>query len=136
MKITPKERRAINRKKRYDLDPEKYRQKSREWFLKNRDKALETNRKWRQEMRVKILSHYSNGKMECACCGENVLEFLTLDHINNDGTKMRKMYPGGGHQHYRRIIKEGFPLGFQVLCYNCNCGRAKTADKVCPHKNA
>ncbi len=136
MKRTPKQikRRSVLRKVLYDNNPEKYRKESREWFIKNRTRSLEMNRLWRRNMRLKILNHYSDGKLECVCCKEKILEFLTLDHINNDGTKLRKMYSNGGHQHYRRIIKQGFPKGFQVLCYNCNCGRAKTKDKICPHE--
>lgn len=126
--------RAERRKVQYDANPEKYRKAARDWFLKNRDRALETNRKWRQSMKLSIFSHYSSGTMSCKCCGEKTLEFLTLDHINNNGTKLRKTYANGGHQHYRKIIKEKFPEGFQILCYNCNCGRAKTKDKKCPHE--
>lgn len=85
-------------------------------------------------MRFSLIDHYSKGKMVCACCGEGTYIFLTLDHINNNGTSERKKYAGGGHQHYRWIIKNGMPDGYQVLCYNCNCGRAKTEDKKCPHE--
>lgn len=104
-------------------------------YYKDKEVMKAQNRAWRQNMRMSILSYYSGGTMSCACCGEMILEFLTLDHMNNNGTAERKKYANGGHQHYRRIIKLGYPEGFQVLCYNCNCGRAKTRDKVCPHKN-
>lgn len=66
----------------------------------------------------------------CACCGENNLKFLTMDHVD-----------GGGHQHrktgigyiYSYLISQFMPSGFQILCYNCNCGRAMNGG-VCPHK--
>jgi hypothetical protein len=90
-------------------------------------------------MRDRIISHYSNGKNECACCGENTPLFLTIDHINNNGSKERMLFgkrngSSGGHHNYRRIIKNNFPIGYQILCYNCNCGRARTETKICPHK--
>lgn len=119
--------------------------KAREYYLKNREVLLskysaqkdhknELSRKWRSNMRLDIISHYSDGKMCCNCCGENIYEFLTIDHINNNGSQERKRTGSGGHHAYRLIIKENYPEGFQVLCYNCNCARAKTADKRCPHE--
>lgn len=35
---------------------------------------------------------------------------------------------------FRWIIENNFPEGFQVLCYNCNLGRAHCGG-VCPHKS-
>lgn len=34
-----------------------------------------------------MLTHYGT---KCQCCGEKQVEFLTIDHINNDGNKHRK----------------------------------------------
>jgi hypothetical protein len=66
----------------------------------------------------------------CFCCGESEPEFLTLDHIANDGFLETK----GLMQIFRNLIKEGFPKNkFQLACYNCNCGRAKNKG-ICPHK--
>ena len=32
--------------------------------------------------------------------------------------------------------ENNYPDGFQILCYNCNCGRAFNRDNhnICPHK--
>jgi hypothetical protein len=69
------------------------------------------------------------GGYVCACCGETTAEFLSLDHINNDGAEHRRK-----HRHtYRWIVKNDFPPIFQVLCYNCNIGRFNNGG-VCPHK--
>lgn len=111
------------------------RKNSKKYYHKDRVKSLEIQRKWRESLKKKVISYYSGGKMCCACCGESIPEFLTVDHINNDGTQERKMSASGGHHNYRKIIKKHFPNGYQILCYNCNCGRARTKDKVCPHKN-
>ena len=119
------------------MKTEKQKQNIREaslrWFNKNKERGHALSKAWRQGLRRKVLEHYSNGEPVCACCGETLYEFLTIDHLNNNGTADRRRYTGGGHHHYRQIIKEGFPKGFQVLCYNCNCGRAKTPTKECPH---
>ena len=75
------------------------------------------------------------GGYKCACCGEVEPKFLTLDHINNDGY-MRKKYgkePRAAAQLYGWLRKMGYPDGFQVLCMNCNFGKAQNGG-VCPHK--
>ena len=70
---------------------------------------------------------------KCACCGEIRFEFLSFDHVENDGAKERrekgkKMNSGSL---YRLIIKEGFPKRYQILCYNCNMALAFFG--FCPH---
>lgn len=69
----------------------------------------------------------------CACCGEDAIEFLSLDHINGGGNAdraRRGVQPG--YAFYLRLRKEGWPAGYQVLCFNCNF--AKRTNPVCPHK--
>lgn len=58
--------------------------------------------------------------------------FLAIDHIHNDGNKMRRQH-GTGMQLYRWLLKHRFPKGFQILCMNCNFGKARNGG-VCPHK--
>lgn len=74
------------------------------------------------------------GGWRCACCGETERSFLTIDHVNQDGAKMRK---SGKHSSpermYRWLKKKGFPDGYQILCMNCQFGR-KHNDGVCPHQ--
>lgn len=72
------------------------------------------------------------GGYRCACCGEEEPLFLTLDHVNNDGSKQRRRF-GSGSRFYLRLRRNGYPPGCQVLCYNCNCGRHRNGG-VCPHK--
>ncbi len=80
-----------------------------------------------------VMMYYSNGTMKCACCGETHIEFLTIDHINNDGAKHRKdINSGGGHSFYRWLINNNFPQGYRVLCFNCNCSLGMYG--YCPHQ--
>ncbi len=79
-------------------------------------------------MRDEVFAAY--GGSVCACCGETDIRFLTLDHINNDGGVQRKVL--GRSDTYRWAKENGFPSGLQVLCYNCNMGKAKNGG-VCPH---
>jgi hypothetical protein len=88
-------------------------------------------------LKVKVLSHYSKGSPKCACCNEKVIEFLTIDHINGDGSQHRKtkelMSTCGGNI-YRWLRKNHFPPGFRVLCMNCNF--AIGAFRKCPHESS
>lgn len=61
------------------------------------------------------------GQCKCGCgCLIKDYEFLTIDHKNGGGTKHRKE-TGGGYHFYRWLRKNGYPEGFRVLCWNCNC---------------
>jgi len=69
---------------------------------------------------------------KCACCGETRKEYLTIDHVDGGGEKhKREMGFSTSTQFYRWLKKNNYPEGFQVLCFNCNCG--KHAYSVCPH---
>ena len=87
-------------------------------------------REKRAQLRLETLIHYSNGLMKCSCCGESQERFLTLDHINNDGWKDKRKY---GRSVMDMVKKQSYPEGYQILCYNCNCGRAHNKG-VCPHE--
>ena len=89
-----------------------------------------------QQMKDKCYKHY--GGYECACCGETIKQFLTVDHINNDGAahrrSMKNKSDGSGKQLYSWIINNNFPPMFQILCSNCNFGKHKNGG-ICPHKS-
>lgn len=82
-----------------------------------------------QRVILAVLDAY--GGRHCACCGEKNILFLTVDHINGGGAKHRKSI-GNGHI-YRWLKRQGYPIGYQILCFNCNCGRARNGG-ICPHK--
>lgn len=94
--------------------------------------CLEVSRKRSREAsqhkKELIVQHYG---AKCACCGETERQFLTIDHINNDGAKQRREL-GPAHKFYCWIIKNNFPSTLRILCFNCNCGRAINGG-VCPH---
>lgn len=72
-----------------------------------------------------VYNHYGN---MCSCCGETERLFLSIDHINNDGYQNRKK----GINLYIDIIDRGFPNDLQILCMNCNTGKARN-NGICPH---
>jgi len=77
---------------------------------------------------MKALIHYGGILPMCACCGEKHVEFLTIDHIKNDGAKHRKQIKGTSI--YGWLERNDFPEGFQVLCRNCNWAKCFGN---CPH---
>lgn len=95
-----------------------------------RDNRLERCRK-RSRMTIKqdreaVFAHYGSA---CGCCGEAILEFLTVDHINGGGTEHRRTM--GAPNIYTWLIRNDYPEGYQVLCFNCNCVERRV--EVCPH---
>ncbi|MFE1396776.1 hypothetical protein ACFW53_02415 [Nocardiopsis dassonvillei] len=60
---------------------------------------------------------------------------LTIDHVDNNGAEHRREIGGGGEKLYRWLKREGYPPGYQVLCFNCNVGR-HLGNGVCPHEEA
>lgn len=84
------------------------------------------------ENKVRHQTFEAYGGAKCACCGEDILEFLELDHINGGGNKDRLEHGMIGTRFYRRLRRQGYPSGFQVLCSNCNKGKSLCG--VCPHQ--
>lgn len=79
----------------------------------------------------KVLAHYGAA---CICCGETELRFLTVDHVNNDGATDRKQNGRlGGKNLCAAIVARKYPSSYQIMCFNCNCGRALNGG-LCPHK--
>ena len=72
-------------------------------------------------MRAETLFAYSGAQPRCACCGEQRLAFLTLDHVNNGGRAHRRQK--GNQGVYHELRRAGYPPGFRVLCFNCNLAR-------------
>jgi hypothetical protein len=121
-------RRRINSDAKYN--------RARRADLKRRQHNPERLKQWRDKLRSDLFAAYGNA---CACCGETEPKFLTIDHVHNDGNKERppigsKRTRGGGIHMYARLRKEGFPQSgrYQLLCWNCNCGRAQNGG-ICPH---
>lgn len=89
---------------------------------------------YRAKLKKLIFDYYG---YNCACCGESTVYFLSIDHVNNDGNKDERRKDGrclGGRMLYHKIIKENFPNKYQILCMNCNFGKAKNKG-ICPHKS-
>jgi hypothetical protein len=83
-----------------------------------------------------VFNHYCNGDVKCQCPKCDVVDarFLTVDHIKNDGAKHRRKIGEGPWVLYWWLKKNGFPEGYRIYCYNCNCGRQRN-NGICPHED-
>ncbi len=101
------DRKYVGREKEY----------KQEWQRKHLKQHM-TNSVWhRLKRKIIVLSIYSNYKMCCEVCGEEDVDVLTLNHINGGGYKHRKKI---GSDFYGWIVRNNFPSGYNVLCFNCN----------------
>ena len=118
-------------------DPDKQRAHAREWFHRNKDKKREYDKKrasWYLPF-LKRQCFLAYGGIFCACpsglCSENNIDFLTLDHINGGGSQHRRTEAKGNI--YQFLKARGYPSGYRVLCYNCNCAMGHNKG-ICPHE--
>jgi hypothetical protein len=100
---------------------------AKKWRIKHPNYFID----YRFKLKMNILTHYSGNPPKCACCDESEIDFLSIDHINNDGIKHRKIQQTG-NMFYRWIIENNYPKGLQVLCMNCNFAKGKLG--YCPHQ--
>ena len=80
-----------------------------------------------QQLKHQVVDAYGG---ECICCGVSDLQLLTIDHIDGGGAHHRRAIGEGRIYYWLRA--NGFPSGFQVLCWNCNVGKYRNRN-VCPH---
>lgn len=120
-----------------EKNKEKLRKYRQEYYQKNRDKIIEKGRKWSRGNKKRKHENYMSWRdrflnmygRRCSCCGETIVEFLTIEHIQgrNDHRAKRSSY-----KDYRDAIQEYQPDIYEVLCMNCN--HAKGRFGFCPHQ--
>lgn len=77
-------------------------------------------KKLRDMRKVGVIRHYSNGTMKCSFCGIDDIRVLSIDHVNGKGAAHRKKIKrSSGSAFYHWLVVNGYPLGYQVLCMNC-----------------
>ena len=106
--------------------------------MKCSQQKSEYNRQYHLKIKEKIINHYSKGTMTCCCdgCTENQIEFLTIDHEDDNGAEHRRIIGIGGHNTLLWLIRNNYPIGYRVLCWNCNSARSigTNANGICPHE--
>lgn len=96
--------------------------------INNLAKLKVYHKKRQQDMKKMIISFYSKGESTCACCTENNIEFLSVDHIKGDGNIHRREI---GSSLYTWLVRNKMPEGFRILCMNCNHSYGHYG--MCPH---
>lgn len=88
-------------------------------------------RERRRRIRILALQAYGGDPPACRCCGEDKIEFLSLEHSRGDGNTHRASVKG---DFILALWRQGFPhdLGLEVLCFNCNLARGFHG--YCPHE--
>jgi hypothetical protein len=149
--VNPKRKRVRTEKDKkrqkeyYEKNKVVLKEKMNVYYLNNRDGFLERRREYREKNRIalnkELRDYHSRNKATCLTfyspdeipkcsadgCPVTDIDMLTIDHINNDGADHRRGIHGGnkaGHGTYRWLIKNDFPPGFQVLCFNHNFKKA------------
>ena len=125
------EARKVWEKKYRETHLDYYAAKAAEYRAKDPLRFKKVLNKSRAKLKAEAIAAFGG---ECECCKESNPGFLTIDHINNDGAKHRKTRTHSFSM-WRVAKKEGYPRDkYRLLCWNCNCGRAKNGG-VCPHKS-
>lgn len=93
----------------------------------NKDRYHSNRNQDHANVRLETLKAYGN---KCVCCKETQNEFLSIDHINNDGNLHRNKLK---RNIYYWLRDNNYPKdNFQILCHNCNS--AKGFYGICPHE--
>jgi hypothetical protein len=93
----------------------KTQEKRRRWNAAHPEQRKAAGKKERDSLRLQVLVAYGG---RCACCGESRAALLAIDHVG--GLPPEGRSHAGPYLFYRWLRRNGFPPGFQVLCFNCN----------------
>ena len=97
------------------------------WYQNHLDSRRQKSACDIMTIRVELLTYYGGGKLACVKCGFLDIRALCLDHIDGGGNQERKEKDNNSSLTlYRRLKREGYPDGYQTLCYNCNIVKAFT----------
>ena len=98
---------------------------AKDWYSRHPERGRMNQKLYRDRMKAETFAVYGTS---CACCGEDEMMFLTIDHI----VPVQRRRERCGSAFYQALRKQGYPSGYQTLCFNCNA--AKRTSPVCPHK--
>lgn len=128
------ERLKERQRQRYLADPAKYIERACQARRANPDRARRYTNESRVSWKGRVYAALGNA---CACCGETIVEFLSIDHVGGWGREhRRRTSPGQGlFVDILRGLESGEYAGrIRLLCMNCNhaIGRRNTGG-ICPH---
>ena len=118
-----------NHPERWKATYQKSHKKHSESYKPRRNAYL---RKYMLQKRIEALHKYGG---KCVCCGEKNSNFLSFDHVGNNGHEQRKVIKSS-RTFYYLLCKNSKDENIRILCFNCNMGRQFFGgiEKICPHK--
>jgi len=93
----------------------------RAWYREHRESKRQSQFVYKMKLKIEVLVHYSTRNYPvCAQCGIRDIDVLTIDHIKGGGSEHKKVLGSLGSKLYYWLRQNDYPLGYQVLCFNCN----------------
>lgn len=107
---------STSSKTRYKRNSAKIVEYVASWKLMNRDLCNKSARKCYLEKKAASINAYGG---RCPC-GEEKIEFLVIDHIDDNGAEDRRLWRKKVSDIHTWLKQKAYPPGYQVLCGNCN----------------
>ena len=105
----------------------KVRNRQAKWVAKQPDHSA-YQKNYREAIRREVIQAYGG---KCSCGGETRFEFLTLDHVDNDGAEHRREIGESSNQLVLWAKRNKFPKRLRCMCFNCNVSTYRYG--ACPH---
>lgn len=102
-------------------NPDKVKVDQKEWY-ENGGKITKSRTGYLRNLAVK--QEFVDAYGGVCKCGENNINRLCADHVNDDGYKHRRSGLRGSTPTYKWAKKNGWPSSLQLLCHNCNAIKA------------
>ncbi len=112
-----------------DLPVESFSPKHRGLQYKCKDCRAFDERQRNRQAKSEVFNAYGG---RCNCCGEIETIFLTIDHILPCKGGRNRSHLDLGAGLYKRLRREKYPEGYQLLCFNCNFAKSRLGK--CPHQ--
>ncbi len=137
------ERRKASANAWYNRNKDKVSEQRKEDYQNNKEKYLARSHVYTRRLKLEVLVHYSGTDLpHCADPFHLHLpndpfltdcRVLSIDHINDDGADERERIFGtrrfgGGHSFYLWLKRNNYPMGYQVLCFNCQWEKVNKKD--------
>jgi hypothetical protein len=128
-------------------DYEKHLKAQREYYWRHRNEVVERRKEFYRKNAARMSRNAAVFKghvrratraylgNKCACCGETEQEFLSVDHVRNNGAKHRreKGREAWMWEVWKAIKEKRIVTEYQLMCFNCNFSK-HFGKGVCAHK--